>query len=54
VDQGYNSEEAKQDAKIAGIALMIIKLPEVKMGLSFYPDGGSSNVVLYGQRVFVV
>lgn len=37
VDQGYSGDEPKQDAKAAGIELIIVKLPEAKKGFVLLP-----------------
>ncbi len=37
VDQGYAGENAEQAAKQAGMALMVVKLPEAKKGFVFLP-----------------
>jgi transposase len=37
VDQGYTGDEPKQDAKAAGIELIIVKLPEAKKGFVLLP-----------------
>jgi transposase len=37
VDQGFNGEVPKQEAKEAGIAIMVVKLPEAKKGVVFLP-----------------
>ena len=37
VDQGYTGDEPKQDAKEAGMELMVVKLPEAKKGFVLLP-----------------
>ena len=37
VDQGYSGEDPKNDAKAAGIELMVVKLPEAKKGFVLLP-----------------
>jgi transposase len=37
VDEGYTGEQAAQDAKTAGIDLIVIKLPEAKKGFVLLP-----------------
>lgn len=36
-DQGYTGQDAKSDAKAAGIELRVVKLPEAKKGLVLLP-----------------
>lgn len=37
VDQGYSGDQPKQDAKQAGIELVVVKLPEAKQGFVLLP-----------------
>jgi transposase len=37
VDQGYTGDDPKNDAKEAGIELMVVKLPEAKKGFVLLP-----------------
>lgn len=37
VDEGYTGEQAEQDAKAAGIDLIVVKLPEAKKGFVLLP-----------------
>lgn len=37
VDQGYTGEDPKNDAKEAGIELIVVKLPEAKKGFVLLP-----------------
>lgn len=37
VDQGYTGDEPKQDAKAAGIELIVVKLPDAKKGFVLLP-----------------
>ena len=37
VDQGYTGDDLKQDAKEAGIELIVVKLPEAKKGFVLLP-----------------
>ena len=48
VDQGYTGETPRQAAAAHGIALEVVKLPDVKRGFVLWPVAGWSSGISAG------